>query len=43
MGGMIAPTHPKETEEDIYNLINRQVRIDSEFVLVDYQGKPMSI
>nr|WP_253705601.1 SDR family oxidoreductase [Bacillus velezensis] len=43
MGGMIAPTHPKETAEDIYNLINRQVRIDSEFVFVDYQGKPMSI
>lgn len=43
MGGEHAPTNPADTATSIYRLINREVQIESEFVFIDYQGKPMSI
>lgn len=43
MGGEQAPTNPTDTARGIYHLIDRQVHIESEFVFIDYQGKPMSI
>ena len=43
MGGEQAPTDPADTAERIYRLIDREVQIESEFVFIDYQGKPMSI
>ena len=43
MGGDQAPTNPLDTAKSIYNLIDRKVHIDSEFVYIDYQGNPMSI
>lgn len=43
MGGEHATTDPADTAERIYRLIHREVPIDSEFVFIDYEGKPMSI
>src|SRR5690625_324570 len=43
MGGQQATNDPADTAKAIYDLIERQVQIESEHVFIDYQGKQMSI
>src|SRR5690625_1033366 len=43
MGGQQATNDPADTAKAMYDLIERQVQIESEHVFIDYQGKPMSI
>ncbi|WP_078544532.1 SDR family oxidoreductase [Litchfieldia alkalitelluris] len=43
MGGDQAPTDPNDTAFGIFNIIERQVDIQSLYAFVDYKGQPMTI
>ncbi|MCM3110986.1 SDR family oxidoreductase [Lederbergia lenta] len=43
MGGEQAPTDPTDTAEGIYDMIERNVTINGQYVFVDFKGQPMKI
>lgn len=43
MGGGKAPTEPSDTAKGIFEIIERKLEIQSQYVFIDYKGQPMTI
>ncbi len=43
MGGSNAPGNPIDTAKGIFNLVETRLTVESKYVFINHEGKPMAI